>query len=326
MKTVVVLGGLGYIGSHLVKLLLDKKYVVKILDNQLFGIKHMKKLLEHKNCTFLKGDIRNSYSLAKIMKDTDYVVHLAGLVGDPACSVSEDTTWLNNTLSTKLVADVANYYNIKKLIFASSCSVYGASPEKYILNEGSYLNPVSLYAKTKIDSERILFDRFNGSCTVLRLATVFGFSLRMRFDLVANLFTIRAMKNGSIQVFGGTQYRPFIHCLDAARAFFRVLEFDEPEKINKEIFNISVESISIKDLGSLISSLIPETTIEIVDAKEDNRNYRVSSEKASWILDFNPTIKLTDGIIDMYEKMLNNYHDWETNKIYYNYFPECKEE
>ena len=136
METVVVLGGLGYIGCHLVSLLLNN-YKVRILDNESFGWNHASDLLMNKNLqSHLNGDIRNTSHLATTMKDADHVIHLAGLVGDPACSIDEDETWLNNTLSTKLIVDVANYYKIKKIIFASSCSVYGASPADYLLNEG----------------------------------------------------------------------------------------------------------------------------------------------------------------------------------------------
>jgi len=319
MKTVVVLGGLGYIGTHLVKMLLDNKYKVKILDCEVFGKKHAKKILRHPNCSYLRGDIRNSLSLARIMKGADCVVHLAGLVGDPACSIDEDDTWLNNTLSSRLIVDVANHYKIKRLIFASSCSVYGASPAGFILNEGSYLNPVSLYAKTKIDSEKIFYENFNGSYTALRLGTVFGYSLRMRFDLVANIFTIRAIKNGSIDVYGGTQYRPFIHCIDAAKAFLSVVMHENTETINREVFNICVENISIRDLGDLVIKIIPDAEINYVDVKEDNRNYKVSSEKARWILDYEPLITLADGIADMKETLTEGFDDWENNYLYYNH-------
>jgi len=316
---VTVLGGLGYIGTHLVSLLLSNNYKVTILDNETFGWEHASHLIMDDNCRHITGDIRNSSDLAMSIKDADAIIHLAGLVGDPACSVNEDDTWLNNTLSTRLIADIANYYNVKRLIFASSCSVYGASPGNFILNEGSYLNPVSIYAKTKIDSERILFENFNGVATALRLATVFGFSIRMRFDLVINIFTINAIKTGKIEVFGGTQFRPFIHCLDAARAFFKVLNYKDVKKINHEVFNICVESLSIKELGSKVASLISDTEINYITIKEDDRNYKVSAEKAEWILEYKPLITVSDGIVDMYKKLKDGFEDWKTNKIYYNF-------
>jgi len=324
METVTVLGGLGYIGSHLVQLLLNNNYKVKILDGEFFGKKHAREMLNHFNCSFLRGDIRNSTSLAKILKNTDSIIHLAGLVGDPACSIDEDDTWLHNTLSTQLIVDVANYYKVKKMIFASSCSVYGASPENYILNEGSYLNPVSLYAKTKIVSEKIMFEKFKGRSNALRLATVFGLSQRMRFDLVVNLFTVKATKTGVIDVYGGTQYRPFVHCFDAARAFLNVLMYKGSNNINKEVFNICTENLSIKELGSITEKYIPGTKLNFVSVKEDERNYKVSSEKAKLILDYNPTISVVDGIVDMYKVLRKRFDDWETNDIYYNHLLDCE--
>ena len=148
MKTVAVLGGLGYIGSHLIHLLSKEKIIVKILDLQLFGWKHLEKLLrKNKNISLIKGDIRDATDLSFVIKDADYVIHLAGLVGDPACSLDEDVTWLHNMASSEIITDVCNHYKIKKLIYASSCSVYGASPFDVMLNEGSYLNPVSINIK-----------------------------------------------------------------------------------------------------------------------------------------------------------------------------------
>jgi len=311
MKKVTVLGGLGYIGSHLVNLLVESGFEVKILDLALFGKDH----INTDNVEIIIGDIRHADSLSKAIKDTDIVIHLAGLVGDPACSIDEEETWLHNVESSSMLADMCNYYKVKKLIFASSCSVYGASPSDVILNEGSYLNPISLYAQTKIESEHIFSKEIHNELNVIRLATVFGHSPRMRFDLIANLFTIRAIKTKKINVFGGTQYRPFIHCFDAARAFHDLACNTRP--FDREVFNVSVQNISILELGKLVESLIPETKVEIVTTKEDDRNYRVSSEKIKWLLNYQPLYSITDGLLEL-KDMCQGYEDWEQNKKYYN--------
>lgn len=325
MKTVAVLGGLGYIGSHLIHLLSKENINVRILDLELFGRRHLDRLLrENKRITTVKGDIRDAGDLASVIRGSDFVIHLAGLVGDPACSIDEDVTWLHNMASSEIITDICNHYQVKRLIYSSSCSVYGASPSDITLNEGSHLNPVSLYAKTKIDSEKIMLSKFNGCCTVLRLATVFGWSDRMRFDLVANIFSIKAVKEKKIEVFGGKQYRPFVHCYDAAKAFKHILHFEDENKINGEVFNVSCESISIDKLASMFKDIVPGVDIQITDKKEDDRNYKVDSNKIQWLLGYEPYFDLRSGILDMLTFIdENGYGDWKTNSKYYNHLMEC---
>lgn len=319
MKQITVLGGLGYIGSHLLSMLSKKGYIVKNLDCEMFGKEHIKEVIDLPNVTHIKGNICNAVDLIRSIEGSDCVIHLAGLVGDPACALDEEQTWLYNLQSSNLITDICNHYGVKKLIYASSCSVYGAAPSDILLNEGSYLNPVSLYARTKIDSERIFFQEFTGCCTVLRLATVFGASERMRFDLVTNLFSIQALKKGSVSVFGGTQYRPFIHCEDVARAFLTVLEHEEQEKIQNQVFNISCESVNIKDLAKIVVEKVPSSELEYVETKEDDRNYKVASDKARWLLNFTPKYNLSSGVSHMLEFIKKKqFIDWEENDLYYN--------
>jgi len=318
MKTITVLGGLGYIGSHLCEILLNQGYKVINLDIELFGWKHCK-LFEHENFIHIRGDARSSADLAVAIRDSDIVVNLAGLVGDPACSLNLDETWLHNVVSSNTIAEVCDYFNVERLIYASSCSVYGAAPSDITLNEGSYLNPVSLYAKTKIKSEEIFLEKFSGITSIIRLATVFGYSERMRFDLVVNGFTIRALKGLPIEVYGGNQFRPFIHCFDAARAFLALVEEKEVKHIDNEIFNICAENISIVNLARKVKEVVGGD-IKFVDVKEDDRNYQVSSEKARWLLDYEPDHNLESGIKDMADNLKDKgYDDWEENDLYYNH-------
>ncbi len=326
MKNVTVLGGLGYIGSHLIEMLAwTGDYIVRCLDKELFGWDHLGDLLSTDvNVLHYTGDVKNASDLSSVIKGSDCVVNLAGIVGDPACSIDDEETWLCNTESTNIIADICNYHGVKKLIYASSCSVYGASPSHILLNEGSYLNPVSLYAKTKIDSEKILLNKFEGCCSILRFATVFGYSKRMRFDLVVNGFVIKALRNKRIEVFGGEQYRPFIHCRDAAKAIMRMIEFDDTDKLCGEVFNLASDNISIKDLGRLVVEIIPETDLELVQQKEDERNYRVDSTKIKWLLDFEPEFNLEIGIKEMVQQLQSRqFDDWETNNKYYNHKMGC---
>lgn len=193
---ILVIGGGGYIGTHVVEQLLESGYSVRILDRFVFGKKVISDLLKNKNLEIIEGDISDLVALSRALQGVSAVVHLAGLVGDPACAVDENMTLHINIASTRVVKEMSKAFKVPHFIFASSCSVYGASDE--VMNEGSSLNPVSLYAKTKIDSEQeILNDKtadFNP--TILRFATVFGHSRRPRFDLVTNLFTAQAYNEG----------------------------------------------------------------------------------------------------------------------------------
>ena len=320
MNKIAIFGGLGYIGSHIIELTLKKTKIpeIIILDNLSFGKEHMMDLINNPRVTLIEGDITNAMDIAKSVKDCDCVVMMAGLVGDPACSINEEDTWLVNTESSRIIADVCNHYKVENFVFSSSCSVYGASPSHIILNEGSFLNPVSWYAKSKIDSEKIFFENIEGNATNLRLATVFGFSRRMRFDLVANLFTIKALKDGKLDVFGGEQYRPFIHCFDAARAFLDASQ--SYGNVNRENFNIISENISIRGLGELIGGKVKGAKVNLVQQKEDNRNYKVSGDKASWNMNFQPHFNISAGVEHMIVKLKeNNFNDWQDNPIYYNH-------
>lgn len=309
---VTVLGGAGYVGSHLVNILLDKKIEVNVLDRLVFKNNQLENFKKNPLFNLFVGDIRNIRDLSKAINGSDVVIHLAGLVGDPSCQVDPEVTWSHNIESSVLISDVCNYYKVDRLLFASSCSVYGAAPSHILLNEGSYKNPVSLYAQSKIDSEKIFSEKFNGIYSTLRLATVFGYSPRMRFDLVINLFTIKGIKEQTISVFGGRQYRPFIHCYDVARAF-DILLFSDEKLINREVFNVCCENYMIKDLARLVSTIV-DCEVAYVAKKEDNRNYKVSSEKIEWLLGFKPEINVHDGIVEMSEKIKEfGFNDWKTD-------------
>ena len=156
MKRLCILGGLGYIGSHVVRLAIGAKVPeIVIFDNLTFGKDHLMHLIDKPQVTLIEGDITDAMDLAKGIKGCDGVIHLAGLVGDPACSIDENDTWLVNTESSRIIADVVNHYKVSRFVFASSCSVYGASPSHITLNEGSYLNPISWYAKSSFSGEVI---------------------------------------------------------------------------------------------------------------------------------------------------------------------------
>jgi nucleoside-diphosphate-sugar epimerase len=248
---VLVTGGAGYIGNYVVEELLENGHDVRVLDNLLFGDSALAPFDDHERLELREGDIRHIEDLSYAMEDRDAVIHLAGIVGDPACGVNEQATQAVNVEATKTLVEVCKLHDIQRLVFASTCSVYGAS-ELMELNEGSYLNPLSLYAESKIDSEEIILhethDMFSDNDitpTILRLGTIFGWSRRMRFDLVVNLLTAKATLEGDIPVYGGEQYRPLVHVADAASALVAALEADE-ETVNHQIFNVGDNELNFK--------------------------------------------------------------------------------
>jgi len=304
---VLVTGGAGYIGNFVVEELLDRGHHVRVLDSCLFGDDALAPFESDDRFEFEEGDIRHIEDLTYSVEDRDAVVHLAGIVGDPACSVDEQATQSVNVEATKALVEVCKLHDIQRLVFASTCSVYGAS-ELHELNEGSKLNPLSLYAESKIDSEEIILRSTRDEIvsaehvtpTILRLGTTFGLSRRMRFDLAVNLLTAKAILEDEIPVYGGEQYRPFVHVHDTARAFARVLEAPE-EDVDHEIFNVGDNDLNyaIKDVGRTIEDLVPDAEVHFVEHTEDNRTYRVSFDKINYILDWETQYDLTDGVTEI---------------------------
>jgi nucleoside-diphosphate-sugar epimerase len=308
---VLVTGGAGYIGSHIVEQLLENGHDVRVLDSFLFGSDALEPFEDNPNLDLQEGDIRHIEDLSYALEDREAVIHMAGIVGDPACGINEQATRSVNVESTKALIEVCKVHDIERLIFASTCSVYGAS-ELMELNEGSALNPLSLYAESKIDAEEIILqsthDEFSDpndiTPTILRLGTIFGWSRRMRFDLVVNLLTAKAVLEDDIPVFGGEQYRPLVHCADAASAFVKVLEADE-ETVDREIFNVGDNDLNyqIKEVGRIVEENVPDAEVRFVEHKEDDRTYRVSFDKINYNLGWEAEYDIADGVQEIREWM-----------------------
>jgi len=278
-----------------------------VLDTLAFGEDSIRDLCDNKSFEIVKGDMRNIPTVVATVKGVDAVIHLAAIVGDPACAVDAEETIENNYFATKMIAEVCKYNQVNRFIFASTCSVYGASSD--ILTEDSELRPLSLYAQTKLKSEEsilgLLDDNF--SPTILRMGTLYGPSPRMRFDLVVNLLTAKATKEGKIRIFGGFQWRPFVHVEDAAEAYITCLEAPV-EKIRGQIFNVgsNEQNYQIEQVGHIIKKIIPDIEIEICKEDTDERNYRVSFDKLSKTLNYRTKKALMDGILEIKELFVKN--------------------
>jgi nucleoside-diphosphate-sugar epimerase len=300
---VLVTGGAGYIGTHLVEILLARGYRVRVLDNFTYGPGSLEFLRAHPHLEVVRADISSIRDVVAGVKDAQHVVALAAIVGDPACGLNAEETLNLNYESTKVLIEACNFYGVQRLLFASSCSVYGASDNQF-LTEASPLNPVSLYARTRIMSEEVIFNRAGDVIpVVLRLSTVFGLSHRMRFDLVVNLLTVRALVNRRIQIFGGDQWRPFLHCRDAAEAF--ALAIAAPEALVRgEVMNVGSTDMNhtIRAVGDLVAQEVgDDVEVEAVPMVDDLRNYRVRFDRIQQTLGFRPKVDLRRGIRELIE-------------------------
>ena len=318
---ILVTGGAGYIGSHLVRKLLSRGYAVRVLDTLLFGDASIKELYSNPDFQLVKGDIRHIEDVAESMEDCHAVIHLAGIVGDPACELKPDLTHAINYEATKLLVEITKYKNLKRFIFASTCSVYGAA-EDYLLNEGSVLNPVSLYAETNLRSEQILLRGFDGTdvaCSIMRLATVYGASYRMRFDLVVNILSAKGVKEGRIKVYGGKQWRPNVHVEDVAEACIILLE-SPASRVDKEIFNIgsNEQNYRIAELGDIVRQSIPGIQVETVDESTDLRSYHVSFDKARHVLDYRVGRTVKSGVLEIQKILVDGAIANYLDDVYYN--------
>lgn len=304
IETVLVIGGGGYVGSGLLEKLLRSGYKVRLLDLFMFGKEPISTVLHHKNLEVIEGDFRHVDKVVRAMHGVDAVVHLGGIVGDPACALDEELTLEMNLYATRLIAECAKGNGISRFIFASSCSVYGASDD--VLDEQSSLNPVSLYARSKIGSERVLQhlqDEYFRP-TILRFGTIYGLSGRTRFDLVVNLLSAKAVKDGKITVFGPDQWRPFVHVDDVAEAVYLMLK-SPGDIVCGQVFNVGSDSqnCTLGDVGRMVKKVVPSAELIESGSDGDRRNYRVNFSKINLAVGFKPQWTLEEGIKQVVGRM-----------------------
>jgi len=267
------------------------------LDNFLYGEHGLAALRSNPRLEVRTGDVCNIRDVAHAVQGARAVVALAALVGDPACEVDPQEALTINFESTRCLLDASRAAGVGRLVFASSCSVYGANGTE-LLEETSHLNPVSLYARTRIMSEEVLLqERGPVEVIILRLATVCGYSARMRFDLMVNTITARAAVNGRVSIFGADQWRPHLHVQDAAAAFAAAVQAPS-SAAQGSIFNVGHESqnFTIGEIGDKVVEHLPDTVVEYANGGGDRRSYRVSFARIRDQLDFTPRFTVDDAI------------------------------
>jgi nucleoside-diphosphate-sugar epimerase len=314
---VLVVGGAGYIGSLLTERLLQMGHKVRVLDSLLYGKESLRPVESHPDFELMVGDCRNIRDVIRAVRGVESIVHLAAIVGDPACEQDREAALEINYAATRMMIEVAKGHGVGRMLFASSCSVYGATDVE--MGERSKVSPISLYAQTKVDSERALLSAKNEEFhpTILRFATVFGLGYRPRFDLVVNLLSAKAKQDGTITIFNGQQWRPFIHVRDIVEAMICTLR-SPVRLVSGETFNVGDSRLNhtLQDVAEIVQEVFPGTKVEHVE-NADRRNYRVNFDKIHDRLGFSARYTIRDGVEELKaafeEGLIQDYKDLRYN-------------
>lgn len=301
MVQALVTGGGGYLGSVLCLELLRSGCKVVVLDNLTFGGQALLPLLQHDDFRFIAGDLRDPDAVGRALDGTAMVVHLGAIVGDPACAAAPELAVAVNEKASLSLLRQASAAGVGRFVFASTCSNYGKMADTSVLaTEEHELRPVSLYAETKVAVEKeLLSGRHAGLCpTVLRFATLYGLSPRMRFDLTVNQFAAEMHTTGKLTVFGEQFWRPYVHVRDAAKAIIACLEAPR-EAVGGQVFNVGATTQNFRkcDIVEMVQRRLkaPAAVTRVAKA-EDPRDYRVSFEKIARGLRFAPLNTVEGGI------------------------------
>ena len=310
-KKILLVGGAGYIGTVLTDYFLKKGYKIKCLDALIYPKQEVpNKFLKNKNYEFIHGDIRDLISIKKSLKKVDNIVILAGLVGDPITKKYPKQSEDINYFGIKNFIDNCSDKNIHKLIFVSTCSNYGIIDDSQKADENFNLKPLSSYAKHKVEIEKYILslkNKVSYSPTILRFATAFGLSPRMRFDLTVNHFTKELAEEKILNIYDADTWRPYCHVNDFARLIEIVLN-NEDNKTDFEIFNAGSDknNYTKKNILDEIVKILPKSNITYNDEGVDKRNYRVDFSKVKKILNFEAQYTVPDGIKEIYKAINSN--------------------
>jgi nucleoside-diphosphate-sugar epimerase len=303
---ILVTGGSGYMGALVVEELLSAGEEVRVLDVLMHGQEDVATEQERVGVEVLRADLRDADARTRALEGSEAVVHLAAIVGDPACAGDPELADQVNVRATSALIDDARDAGVGSFVFASTCSNYGRMADSTVpIAEDGELRPVSLYAEQKVGIESALLEQRNGlRPTCMRFATVYGVGRRMRFDLTVNEFTRDLWADRDLEVFGERFWRPYVHVRDAARAVREVLQAPA-DSVAGNVFNVgrTAENYRKLDLIEEIRKQIGRGRVSYVPREEDPRDYRVSFEKIEAQLDFRTRMAVSDGIAELLQAL-----------------------
>lgn len=324
MGKILVAGGAGYVGSVVVEELLERGYGVRILDRLYYGEAGLRETRDR--VELVVADVRTLPP--DVLKDVDAVINLSGLSNDPTAEYNPRANHEMNTLAAQGLAKMCRAVGVRRYVFASSCSVYdqgvGNDSRDVVQDEDSPVAPKTVYSSSKREAEKILLSMAGPDfCPViLRKGTIYGFSYRMRYDLVVNTFVSSALGAGHLTVhYGGEMWRPLVDVRDVARAYVLTIEAEE-DKVKGQIFNVSCNNFRISELalrareGLREMGVTPELRVDY--AYKGVRSYRVSTNKIQQVLGFQPKVTVEESVADMVKKIRKYGYDDFDNPRYYN--------
>ena len=299
LKTILVTGGAGYVGSVLVPKLLTAGYKVKVLDLYIYGEHVFSLVKDNPNLTELKGDIRDRELLEKEIPGSDAIIHLACISNDPSYELDTKLGKSINYDAFLSLVDISKNSGIKRFIYASSSSVYGIKDEPEV-TEDLPLEPLTDYSKYKALCEEYLQNAATNDfiVTTIRPSTVCGYSPRLRLDLTVNILTNHAINKGKITVFGGEQKRPNLHIEDMTELYLFLL--GQPDhKIHKKIYNVGYENYAVREIAEMVNNTLGGSIPVVTTPSDDNRSYHVSSKKIKEELGFEAKHTIQEAILEL---------------------------
>ena len=321
---ILVVGGAGYVGSVLIREMLTRGYAVKVFDRMYYGDSGIREHLER--IKLQEGDVRTMD--VSVLDGVEAVINLSGLSNDPTAEYNPRANFEMNTQANEYLARLCKARGIERFLFASSCSIYdvgiGNEEKDIVLDEESPVKPKAAYSSSKYEAEKVLLELAdeNFCPTILRKGTVYGFSPRMRYDLVVNTFLRDALSKGYVTMhYGGEMWRPLVDVRDAARAYITCLEAPG-QKVNGQIFNVVYGNFRISELALRVVEALKGVGVK-AELRPDYRyqgvrSYRVSGKKLERVLDFTPAVTVEEAVKDMVESISRyRYTDFD-NPRYYN--------
>lgn len=321
-KKILITGGAGYIGSHVVDNLLKSNYEIIVIDNYLFDKNSLNKHFKNEKLHIFNKDIRDTSNIKDHFEGVDTVIHLAALVGEAACKISEEDTVSINYKATETLAKICLEKKIKNFIFMSTASSYGVQDVNEIADEQTKLNPVSLYAKTKIDCEQLLLSKYRDdiNITIFRPSTVYGDSLRMRFDLILNHLIKDAYFKKEIKVFGPKMVRPLMWVGEPARVYRKIVE-SENNIFRSQIFNLGYNNENYEKIEiakTIKEKYFQDVEIDIIEKDLDLRSYRLNFNKMKDYFKLEPFTDISKESAKIISKFRDNSYLNVDDRKYYN--------